>query len=67
MAECIYNLWVTPGFSSVSPTKKKSSKVVKLTENMRNEMKRMKNQFSNFEFLSSSKNVLILTTKTAMS
>ena len=40
MADCIYNLRVTPGFSSVSPTKKTNrSKVVKPTENMRNEQK----------------------------
>ena len=39
----------TPGFSSVSPTKNKShSKVVKFTEKMRHELKRVENQFSDF-------------------
>ena len=37
----------TPGFSSVSP-KKNRSKVVKFTENMCNELKRMTNNFSEF-------------------
>ena len=39
----------TPGILSASPTKKKNrSKEVKFTEEIRNELKRMKNQFSDF-------------------
>ena len=68
-ADCIFNLRVTPGFSSASPTKKNRSKVVKLTENMWYELKRMKHQFSDFcdfYFLISSKNWLTLSTKSTI-
>ena len=42
----------TSGFSSVPPIKKKRSKVAKFTGKVLNELKRMKNQFFDFYFLS---------------
>ena len=52
MANFIYNFRVIPGFSSVSPTKKKiRSKVVKFTEKIRNELKRIKINFQYLHFL----------------
>ena len=43
-----YSTGDTPGFSSVSATEKNRSEVVKFTGKMRNELKRMKNQYSDF-------------------
>ena len=40
--------WHTGIFKCVANQKKSYSKVVKFTENMSNELKRMKNQFSDF-------------------
>ena len=50
MADCINNLRVTQrDFRVCHPKSKISrSKVVKYTENMHNELKRMKNKFSDF-------------------
>ena len=53
MADCIHNLRVTHlDFQVRHQPKKNRSNVVKVTENMRNELKRMKYQFSDFYFLS---------------
>ena len=52
MADCIHNLRVTHlDFQVRHQPKKNRSNVVKVTENMRNELKRMKYQFSDlFDF-----------------
>ena len=48
----IYNLRLPHRDFQVLPTKKIRSKVVKFTEKVLNELKRMKNQFFDFYFLS---------------